>query len=192
MQTNLMQCAAYGLRTDRLTPHPFNLYRIAGSTHMSISQTQPLDMTLSTCPQLIWSTMARPVVYVWSWPPCCSSVSGSWQSSYILHHLYVEQQLFFSDPQSSLPWGAMLSIQWSVLESESDNIKCNTPAPHSHLRPCWVCGVVIVSVNVNVLYIVAKCNFFSVVTWKGIINDLQKCEGFTHFYEILYIMPYLR
>ncbi|CAI9603100.1 unnamed protein product [Staurois parvus] len=36
---------------------------------------------------------------VWSWPPCCSSVSGSWQSSYSLGHLYVEQQIFFSDSQ---------------------------------------------------------------------------------------------
>ncbi len=32
------------------------------STHMSISQTQPLDMTLSMCTQLLWSTMARPVL----------------------------------------------------------------------------------------------------------------------------------
>ncbi|CAI9551115.1 unnamed protein product [Staurois parvus] len=39
---------------------------------------------------------------VWSWPPCCSSVSGSWQSSYSLGHLYVEQQFFFSDPQKIL------------------------------------------------------------------------------------------
>ncbi len=60
MQTNLMQCAAYGLSTDRLTPHPFNLGSNAGSTHTSISQTQPLDMTLSRCTQLLWSTMARP------------------------------------------------------------------------------------------------------------------------------------
>ncbi len=105
MQTNLMQCAAYGLSTDRLTPHPFNLCSNAGSTHTSISQTQPLDMTLSTCTQLLWSTMARPVLSgtaVWSWPPCCSSVSGSWQSSYSLRHLYVEQQLFFSDTQRVL------------------------------------------------------------------------------------------
>ncbi len=49
MQTNLMQCVVYGLSTDRLTPHPFNLCSNAGSTHTSISQTQPLDMTLSTC-----------------------------------------------------------------------------------------------------------------------------------------------
>ncbi len=46
MQTNLMQCAAYGLSTNRLTPHPFNLCSNAGRTHTSISQTQPLDMTL--------------------------------------------------------------------------------------------------------------------------------------------------
>ncbi len=41
--------AVYGLSTDRLTPppHPFNLCSNAGSTHASISQTQPLDMTLS-------------------------------------------------------------------------------------------------------------------------------------------------
>ncbi len=32
-----MQCAAYGLSTDRLTPPPFNLCSNAGSTHTSIS-----------------------------------------------------------------------------------------------------------------------------------------------------------
>ncbi len=37
------------------------------------------------------------------------------------------------------------------------------------------------------LYIVAKCHFFSVVTWKDIIFFLQKCERCTHFCEILYI-----
>ncbi len=43
-------------------PHPFNLCSNAGSTHMTISQTQSLDMTLSTCTQLLWLTMARPVL----------------------------------------------------------------------------------------------------------------------------------
>ncbi len=38
----------------------------------------------------------------------------------------------------------------------------------------------------SLLYIVAKCNFFSVVTRKDIIKYLQKCEGCTHFCEILY------
>ncbi len=110
MHTNLMQCAAYGLNTDRLTPHLFILCRNAGCTHTSISQTQPLYMTLSTCTQLLWWTMARPVLsgicpvkplyglghcMVW----CCSSVSVSWQFSYSLRLLYVEQRFFFSDPQ---------------------------------------------------------------------------------------------
>ncbi len=54
--------AVCGLSTDRLTPHPFNLFSNADSTHISIYQTQSLDMTLSTCTQLCWSTMARPVL----------------------------------------------------------------------------------------------------------------------------------
>ncbi len=55
-------CAPYGLSTDRLTPHPFNVCSNAGSTHTSISQSQPLAMTLNMCTQLLWSTMARPVL----------------------------------------------------------------------------------------------------------------------------------
>ncbi len=43
-------------------PPPFNLCSNAGSTHKSISQTQPLDIMLSTCTQLLWWTMARPVL----------------------------------------------------------------------------------------------------------------------------------
>ncbi len=30
----------------------------------------------------------------------------------------------------------MLNFQWPVWESESDNTKFSTPAPHSHMRPC--------------------------------------------------------
>ncbi len=39
----------------------------------------------------------------------------------------------------------------------------------------------------SLLYTVAKCHFFSVVPWKDIIKYLQKCEGCTHFCEMLYI-----
>ncbi len=39
----------------------------------------------------------------------------------------------------------------------------------------------------SLLYIIAKYHFFSVVTLKDIIKYLQKCEGCTHFCEILYI-----
>ena len=67
LEANLMQCVVYGLSTDRLTlpppqPQPFNLCSNAGSTHTSISQSQPLDMMLSTGTQLLWLTMARPVL----------------------------------------------------------------------------------------------------------------------------------
>ncbi len=122
-------------------------------------------------------------------------------------------------------------LKWPVWESESDNTKCNTPAPHSHLRPCntneshdtgerkWLIGVrvnylgvysvlwpavwtllavcwvilrgqkiyTVIQAAHSLLYIVAKCQFFSVVTWKYIIKYLHKCEGCTHFCEILYI-----
>ncbi len=56
---------------------------------------------------------------------------------------------------------------------------------------CWVIlrgqqiYTVIQAVH-SLLYIVAKCHFYSVVTWKDIIKYLQKCEGCTHFCEILY------
>jgi len=39
----------------------------------------------------------------------------------------------------------------------------------------------------SLIYIVAKCHFFSVVTWKDLIKYLQKQDGCTHFCEILYI-----
>ncbi len=43
----------------------------------------------------------------------------------------------------------------------------------------------------SLLYIVAKCHFFSVVTWKDIIKYLQKCEWFTRFCEVQYILTNL-
>ncbi len=56
---------------------------------------------------------------------------------------------------------------------------------------CWVIlrGQLIYTVIQAVhslLYIVAKCHFFSVVTCKDIIKYLKTCEGWTHFCEILY------
>ncbi len=39
----------------------------------------------------------------------------------------------------------------------------------------------------SLLYIVAKWHLFKDVTWKDIIKYLQKCEGCTHFCEILQI-----
>ncbi len=117
----------YGLSSDRLIPHlhPFKLCSNAGSTHISISQTQLLDMTLSTCTQLLWSTMARPVL---------SGICPV-KPLYGLGHCAAAQStpslcratiLFLRSSESSLPWGAMLKCQWLVWESESDNTKFNT------------------------------------------------------------------
>ncbi len=51
----------------------------------------------------------------WVEPLLLNSVSGSWQSSYSLHHLYVKQQFFFFlSSESYLPWGTMLNFQWLV------------------------------------------------------------------------------
>ncbi len=139
-----MQCAAYGLSTDRLTPHPFNLCSNASSTHTSISQTQPLNMTLSTCTQLLWSTMARPVLSGTCpvKPPyglgqhAASQFQGLGNIFIAYASLCRATILFFRSSESSLPWGVMLNFQWPVWESESDNTKFNTPSPHSHLKPC--------------------------------------------------------
>ncbi len=43
----------------------------------------------------------------------------------------------------------------------------------------------------SLLYIEAKCRFFSVVTWKDIIKYLQNCEGCPRFCEILCIYIYI-
>ena len=62
IHTNLMQSVAYGLSTNRLTPHLFNLYSNADRTPTPIFQRKYLDVTLSTCAQLLWTTYSRPVL----------------------------------------------------------------------------------------------------------------------------------
>ncbi len=99
----------HGLSTDKLPPPLKPLQKCWQHSYVYFPNTTS-GLTLSMSTQLLWSTMARPVlsgtcpVYtaVWSWPPCCSSVSGSWQSSYSICHIYVEQQFFFTDPQRVL------------------------------------------------------------------------------------------
>ncbi len=46
---------------------------------------------------VLWSRVTFLLIFYYIF-----SVSGSWQSSYSLRHLYVEQQFFFSDPQKVL------------------------------------------------------------------------------------------
>ncbi len=114
-----MQCAAYGLSTDRLTPTPSTSAAMLAALTCLFPKTQPLDMMLSMCTQLLWSTMARPVL-----SGTCPVIP-----------LYSLGRRAVAQFQNFLPWGAMLNFQWPVWESESDNIKFNTHYPHSHLRP---------------------------------------------------------
>ncbi len=117
MQTNMMQCAVYGLSADRVTPHSFNLCCNAGSTHTSISQTQPLDMTLSTCTQLLWSTMARPVL----------SGSGPVKPLYDLGHHAAAQ---FQGLGNLLIAYAIFMLSNNSFFSDPHRVLC-------HEVPCW-------------------------------------------------------
>ncbi len=79
-----------------------------GQSQTKISQTQPMDMMLSSCTQLLWSTMARPVL---SGTCPVKPLYGLGQSAAAqfqglgnfiianLCHIYVEQQFFVSDSQ---------------------------------------------------------------------------------------------
>ncbi len=144
MQTNLMRCAAYSLSTDRLTPHPFNLCSNAGSTHTSFSQTQPLDMTLSTCTQILWSTMARsvlsgtcPVKPLYDLGHrAAAQFQGLGNLLIVYASLCRPTIIFFRSSASSLPWGAILNFQWPVWESESQRWKVTN---YIYSRYCnWV------------------------------------------------------
>ncbi len=104
-----MQCAAYGLSTDglstdRLTPPTPStsaamlaaLIRLFPKHNLWIWRwARALNFFSRPWRGLFWVEPRWPRPALWSWPPCCSSVSGSWQSSYRLRHLYVEQQFFF-------------------------------------------------------------------------------------------------
>ncbi len=139
-----MQCAAYGLSTDRQTPHPFNLCSNAGSTHTSISQTQPLDMTLSTCTQLLWSTMARPVLsgtcpvkpLYGLGHRAAAQVQGLGNLLIAYASLCRGTIIFFRSSREFFAMRCHVKLPVTSMRSESDNTKFNTPAPHSHRRPC--------------------------------------------------------
>ncbi len=150
----------------------------------SISQTQPLDMTLSTCTQLIWSTMASPVL---SGTCPVKSLYGlahraaaqhAWQSSYSLRQLYVEQQIFFSDPQRVLCHVKLPVTSMREWERSHKMGPIRTFSPKGVLTfvasglelmaMCWVIlrGQQIYTVKQDVhllLDVVAKCHFFALL-----------------------------
>ncbi|CAH2321312.1 2-oxoglutarate dehydrogenase-like, mitochondrial [Pelobates cultripes] len=99
----------------------------AGSTHTSISQRQPLDMTLSMCTQLLWLTNARPVLSgTCPVKPLYGLVHRAAAQFQGLCHLYEEQQFFFSDPQRVI-CHVKLPVT-SMRKCETDNTEFNTPA----------------------------------------------------------------
>ncbi len=83
-------------------------------------------------------------------------------------------------------WGRYVGILPCGPVSEGRG-SCSASICHSTCWHSWFPQfyTVIQAVH-SLLYIVAKCHFFSVVTWKD-IKYLQKCEGCTHFCAILYI-----
>ncbi len=77
-------------------------------------------------------------------------------------------------------------IKWPVSVFNSNIYSISQKWVH----PSHFCKYFIISFHVTeflykqyTLYIVAKCHFFSFVTWKYV----QTCEGFIHFCEILYV-----
>ena len=155
-----MQCAANDLSTDRLT-HPFNLCSNAGSTHMSYFQRQPLNMTLSMCTQLLWSTMARPVL------------SGNCPVKPLHgpgHHAAAQFQGVGNLHNHTWDLLTLIRVVWHHHLGGMAN--CAQFGHFQWFRHWWLCVEL----------------FWGVVPWKDIIKYLQKCEGCTHFCEILYVV----
>ncbi len=194
-------------RSEHWQADPFNLCSNACSTHTSISQTQPLDLMLSTCTQLLWSTMVRPVLS----GTCpvkplyglghhyCSSVSGSWQSSYRLCHLYVEQQFFFSDPQRVL----CHEVPCWTSSDQYERVRAIT-ANLTHLFPIHTWGLVSLTSHMtpgreNLLldpiwkFLLRRCSHWQALLiniWQlsAILLLLKLCQvgwGQTHIFRLL-------
>ncbi len=136
MQTNLMQCAVYGLSTDRLTPTPSTIHLFPKHNFWIWRWTRALNLFGRPWRGLFW---VEPVLL-----NRCMVLDTMLQLSFRVLAIFLQPTpslcratiLFFSSSGSYLPRGAMLNFQWPVWESVSDNTKFNTPAPHSHLRPC--------------------------------------------------------
>ncbi len=137
MQTNLMQCAVYGLSTDRLTPIPSTsaamlaaLIRLfpkhnSGYDAEHVHSTSLVDHG-EACSE--WNLSC------WTCPPlyglghrAVAQFQGLGNLLIVYASLCRATIIFFRYSESPLPWGAMLNFQWPIWESESDNTKFNTP-----------------------------------------------------------------
>ncbi len=140
MQTHLMQCAAYGLSTDWLTPHPFNLYSNAGSTHTSIFP----NTTAGDNAKHVHSTSLFDHGLFWVELVLLNHCMVLQLNFRVLaNFLWLTPFLFratiiFSDPQRVLCHEVACWTSSDQYESESDNTKFNTPSPcphPSHMTP---------------------------------------------------------
>ncbi len=135
-----MQCAAYALSTDRLTPTPSTSAAMLAAL-IRLFPKHNLGIWCWACALNLFGRPWRGLLWVepvllnrcMVLAPCCSSVSGIWQSSYSLRHLYVEQQSFFSDPQRVL----CHEVSCWTSSNQYERVRAITPNwTHSHLRPC--------------------------------------------------------
>ena len=141
MHTNLMQSAAYGLSTNRLTPRLFNLCSNADSTPTQIYQKsiwmwrsaralsffgRPTRGLFWMNPALLkrWMILATGLrltfrvlaIFLKPWPSSCSATIRLLRSS-----------------ESSLPCGVMLELSMtSMRECERCTTNLNTPSSYAH------------------------------------------------------------
>ncbi len=136
---------------------------------------------------LLWSYLPRVPMFLAMTMCVCVCVCVCYIYIYIHTHTYIHTYSIsqkWVDPSHfckhfiislySLLWPAvetLMAVCWVILRGQ--HIYTVTQAVHS------------------LLYIVAKCHFFSVVTWKYIIQYLQKCEGCTHLRWALYISSHI-
>ncbi len=142
-----MQCAVYGLSTDRLPPPT------------------PTPSTSAAMLAALIRLFPKHNIWIWRWARALNFFGRPWRGLFWVEPVLLNRCMvlvtvlqlsfrvlpiflkptpslcratifFLRSSESYLPWGVMLNFQWPVWESESDNTTFNTPAPLSHLRPC--------------------------------------------------------
>ncbi len=137
MQTNLMQCAVYGLSTDRLTPIPStSAAMLAALIHLFPKHNSGYDAEHVHSTSLVdhGEACSEWNLSCWTCPPlyglghrAVAQFQGLGNLLIVYASLCRATIIFFRYSESPLPWGAMLNFQWPIWESESDNTKFNTP-----------------------------------------------------------------
>ncbi len=126
MKTNLLQYVTYGLSTgqaDLPLLQPLKqcwvhscvcIFKPASASDAQHKDSISLIDPCMACSE--WNPSWK--TSVWPWPLYCNSVPGCYRTSYSLGpSLWRDTILILKSSESSLPWGAMLNIQWSVWEN---------------------------------------------------------------------------